>query len=80
MTGVVSFGPDVECGSSTDPGVYTKILSFESIIKEVLMDSPNFYTNTMKEYPGLKAMKLWKEQHNFWNFTFIVRNIQQIIK
>ena len=60
MTGVVSFGPNGECGIQTNPGVYTKISSFESIIKQVLMDSPNF--NSSNEYCFLQVMKLWKKQ------------------
>jgi len=60
LTGVVSFGPSMKCGISHIPGVYTKISSFEPIIKQVLMDSPKF--NSSNEYYGLKVMKLWKKE------------------
>ena len=60
MTGVVSFGPSGKCGIETNPGVYTKISSFESIIKQVLKDSPNF--NASNEYDGLRVLNDWKKQ------------------
>ena len=36
LTGIVSFGPDDQCGAEKMPGVYTKVSSFAKVIEKLL--------------------------------------------
>ena len=35
LTGIVSFGPDFQCGAEKMPGVYTKVSSFAKVIDKL---------------------------------------------
>ena len=36
LSGVISFGPDNECGSKDQPGVYTNMSIFAPVVKKTI--------------------------------------------